>query len=334
MLKGHGDDIYRYERITMNFSSNVYAHFDHSGLFAYLAERLPLVKNYPSPTAEELVDDIADALGIDRRCVSVTNGATEAIYLVAQTFAGEPAAVLAPAFAEYADACEMYSSQVRYASSLNDIDAECKVVWLCNPCNPTGAVMDKTLLLDYVKEHPEKVFVIDASYAPYTMCQLPTARELLRPNVLMLHSMTKEFGIPGLRLGYVTGMEEMIIRIDSHRMPWSVNQLAIDAGRYLLAHKEDYAFDLSMLMEERRRVGHAMQELGITVSPSDTHILLAELPHGSAAELKDRLARQHGILVRDASNFHSLTDRHFRIAVQRPEENDCFLAALEKFRRS
>lgn len=316
----------------MNFSSNVYGHFDHSGLFAYLSERLPMVQNYPSPAADELAADLSAVLCIDRGNVCVTNGATEAIYLIAQIFAGLPCTVLAPAFAEYADACEMYSTPVRYAASLDDVDAETKVVWLCNPCNPTGAVMGKTTLLDYICAHPEKVFVVDASYSHYTMRPVPSATELLLPNVLMLHSMTKEFGVPGLRLGYVTGTKDMISRLDAHRMPWSVNQLAIDAGRYLLAHKDDYAIDLSMLMSEREKVGHAMQQMGMKVAPSDTHILLAELPYGSAAELKDCLARNHGILIRDASNFHSLTERHFRIAVQRPEENDCLLNALEELR--
>ena len=117
-------------------------------------------------------------------------------------------------------------------------------------------------------------------------------------------------------------------------MPWSVNGLAGEAGLYLLAHSEDYRLPLEMLLHERKRVGEALQASGICdVLPSDTHILLCRLRSGNAAELKERLIRQHGILIRDASNFEGLDSRYFRIAVQTPAENDELINCLRGWKR-
>lgn len=112
-------------------------------------------------------------------------------------------------------------------------------------------------------------------------------------------------------------------------MPWSVNQLAQDAGLYLLSHKDDYRLDVPLLMSERKRVADALQAIGgIEVHGSDTHILLCRIVHGTASQLKDLLAERHGLLIRDASNFEGLSQAHFRIAIQTPAENDMLLHAL------
>ena len=86
MIEGHGDDAYKYQDIKLNFSSNVYNHFCHEGLFCYLADKLDNVVSYPEPAPFRLEEAIAQLLGLQPNEVCVTNGATEAIYLIAQTF--------------------------------------------------------------------------------------------------------------------------------------------------------------------------------------------------------------------------------------------------------
>ena len=116
-------------------------------------------------------------------------------------------------------------------------------------------------------------------------------------------------------------------------MPWSVNQLAIEAAHYLLAHKSDYALDLPTLMAERERMARELSAInGITVYPSDTHILLCRIEGTTAAKLKDYLANNYGILIRDASNFRGLDEHFFRIAVQTPEEDNQLLNILKEWR--
>ena len=330
MIDGHGDDIHHYPHIRINFSSNVYHHFEHTGLFAYLSSRLDTIKNYPEPTPQRAEKAIANAIGLQPEQVMLTNGATEGIYLISQTFHRCLSAILIPTFSEYADACYLHEHSVTSINNLTDIPATAQMVWLCNPNNPTGMVYDKEQLLQIIIQHPDMLFVIDASYAPFTHEPLITPTEAVNlPNVIMLHSMTKEFAIPGIRLGSITANTQLLNRIRQQQMPWSVGTLAQEACCYLMMHQADYHIPLDLLLQERKRMGKALEGTGaIKVYPSHTHILLCQLCNGKASDLKERLAYQHGILIRDASNFKGLDDRHFRIAIQTPIENNQLLTAI------
>ena len=333
MIEGHGDDAYKYQDIRVNFSSNVYNHFCHEGLFCYLADKLDNVVSYPEPAPARLEKCIAQLLNLQPVEVCVTNGATEAIYLIAQTFRGKSSSILMPTFSEYRDACQIHGHKIHsiHNSQLSTLDSQ--LIWLCNPNNPTGTVLDKDQLIQAIEQHPQSLFVLDASYAPFTEEPLLNAAEAyMFPNVLMLHSMTKEYAIPGLRLGYITAHKNLLSEVRRQRMPWSVNQVAIDAGYYLLGHPEEFRLPLHELMHERQRVADKLSALGcIEVWPSQTHILLCKLRMGKAAALKEYLAKEHGLLIRDASNFEGLDDSFFRIAVQEKTENDLLLHAIEKW---
>lgn len=335
--------MYRYGEVSINFSSNIFCHFDHSRLMAHLAKSMPLIESYPEPEPYSLERCLAEKTGVSPCNVTATNGATEAIYLVAQTYAGAQSLVVQPTFAEYADACRQHSHAVTGIKSIseltlplshnaNDGNMHKTILWMCNPNNPTGAVTDKWAIIKAARDYPGILFVVDESYAAYTGREVVTPHEAVElGNMLLLSSMTKDYGIPGLRLGYAVGAEELISDVRSRRMPWSVNAIAIEAGKYLIAHSGEYRIDVSALCSERKRVAEALNGLGIRTWRSDTNILLAELPHGTAAELKQNLAEKHGILIRDASNFESLSPRHFRIAMQLPEENDTIIKAIKEW---
>lgn len=324
----HGDDTYNYDGIRLNFSSNVYNHFNHTGLYRHLAEQMPCITSYPEPTPIHLESMLGERLGIDSDCIMVTNGATEAIYLIAQTYRGSSSAILQPTFSEYEEACRINGHTITAATGIAD---DCsQLFWLCNPNNPTGSALPKERVTEMFRSHPDTLFILDQSYAPYCNEELLTAAEAIAlGNVLMLHSMTKEYGIPGLRLGYIAGSATQLDRIRQMRMPWSVNAMAIKAGEYLLQHSQDYVLPKAMLIAERERMAAALTATGLVdVMPSDTHILLCRLHEGSAARLKEYLAVHHGILIRDASNFHGLDSSYFRIAVQQPEDNEKLLKCL------
>lgn len=325
----HGDDAYKYKDIRLNFSSNVYNHFDHSHLFCYLSGQMACVASYPEPTPSSLEQKMAERLGVSADNIVVTNGATEAIYLIAQAYRGSHSAILQPTFSEYGEACRINEHTLTNIMSLPDHTPQ--LFWLCNPNNPTGHTLPKEELTELFRCHPDTLFILDQSYAPYYNAELLTAGEAVAlGNVIMLHSMTKEYGIPGLRLGYVAGSSMRLNALRQLRMPWSVNSLAIKAGEYLLQHPDDYVLPTEMLISERKRVEETLIATGrISTTPSDTHILLCRLHDGTAADLKDRLARQYGILIRDASNFTGLDSHYFRIAVQTPEENDDLIASIK-----
>lgn len=345
MIEGHGDDTYKYNRpITSNFSSNVYGAVDLSLLKAHLCRCIDGIGNYPEPEPYTLEACIAARYGLAARSVCVTNGATEAIYLIAQTFRGTNTAILQPTFSEYADACLMHGHRITSLYRLPDkkedyrLPPETRMLWLCNPNNPTGTVVDEHHLSELVRHNPQVCFVIDQSYEYFTLRPLWTAARAAEfPNVLLLHSMTKRYAIPGLRLGYVTADTGLLARLRSHRMPWSVNRLAIEAGLFLTEQEvssdaPSMASDIPSYLRETARLRAALESLGgLEVWPTETHFMLVCLRFGKAAALKHYLAGTHGILIRDASNFEGLDERFFRIATQTPAENDRLVEALRQW---
>lgn len=332
MIEGHGDDAYKYKAIKINFSSNVYNHVDHSGLHQHLFQQMESIRTYPEPEPYSLEKVLAKRFHLSSEEVCVTNGATEAIYLIAQTFRNQISAILMPTFSEYADACRLHGHKVVPIYNLNRLPDRGRLIWLCNPNNPTGEVREKEVLTACIKKNPQRIFVMDQSYEFFTQKALLTAREAAEfPNVILLHSMTKRFAVPGLRLGYITACKELLHEIRTQRMPWSVNQLAIEAGHYLLSSSQ-YDIDISLLLKEKERLAQSLLSIGgMEIWPSDTHYMLVQLRMGKAAALKEYLATEQGILIRDASNFEGLNEHFFRIATQTPEENDKLVESIKKW---
>lgn len=334
MIEGHGDDLYKYgKKIVSNFSSNVYNRIDHSGLYQRLNERLSTICSYPEPMPYSLESEIARRYSLTPRQVCVTNGATEAIYLIAQVFQGRISAVLGPTFSEYADACRVHRHKVKPFYSLDALPEDAELVWICNPNNPTGEVRNKEDLKALVDSHPDKLFIFDQSYEYFTLKSLLGIKEAASfPNVILLHSMTKRYAIPGLRVGYFTASEGLTDDVRCRRMPWSVNSLAIEAAKYLLEEGDGISADIPQLLAERERLTNLLLATGmLEIWPTDTHYMLIKLRMGKAAALKDFLAVNHGILIRDASNFEGLDERFFRIATQTPEENDKLVKAISEW---
>ena len=334
MIEGHGDELYKYgKKIVSNFSSNVYNRIDHSGLYQRLNERLSTICSYPEPMPYSLESEIARRYSLTPRQVCVTNGATEAIYLIAQVFQGRISAVLGPTFSEYADACRVHRHKVKPFYSLDALPEDAELVWICNPNNPTGEVRNKEDLKALVDSHPDKLFIFDQSYEYFTLKSLLGIKEAASfPNVILLHSMTKQYAIPGLRVGYFTASEGLTDDVRCRRMPWSVNSLAIEAAKYLLEEGDGISADIPQLLAERERLTNLLLATGmLEIWPTDTHYMLIKLRMGKAAALKDFLAVNHGILIRDASNFEGLDERFFRIATQTPEENDKLVKASSEW---
>ena len=324
MIQGHGDDAYRYEHIRANFSSNIFSHADLSALKRHLAQRLDAVGAYPEPDAHSLAALIARKKGVGEDCVLVTNGATEAIYLVAQAAARAGWRrywVRRPTFSEYDDASLMYGLEPA------DEPEPGAVAWLCNPNNPTGEALG-------ADELPTGgLTVVDQSYEDLTLAPLTSAAEVVeRDDTVQIHSLTKTYAVPGLRIGYTVASPRLTERLRRFQRPWSVNALAVEAGKWLVEHDARGVADLAAYLAEAQRLGQALGAVeGVSVSPTSTHFMLARIDCATAAELKYWLARHHGLLIRDAANFRGLSAHHFRVAAQWPEENDLLVAAIREF---
>ena len=331
MIHGHGDDIYNQDKkIEINFSSNVDTHQNLSTLRTHLIQHISQIHSYPEPDARSLRKLIAEKQGIAMDAVGVTNGATEAIYLIAQAFQGAQTTILIPTFSEYEDACKLNQHQIRFATQLDQINCA-DLVWICNPNNPQGTVFTKQTLLKLIHNHPKIIFVIDQSYEHFSTAGVFSSHEAAQENnLILLHSMTKHFAIPGLRLGYLTSHPNLLSKIMKFRMPWSVNQLAIEAGKFLLS-KYNNLVELDFLLTNAQILYKELQKIKeLEVIPSQTHFFLCRLPTNRLArDLKQHLINQYGILIRDASNFRGLTPHHFRIASQNKEQNTQLVKAIK-----
>lgn len=337
MIHGHGDDLFLFgSKIKVNFSSNIPQRVDHRGLMNYLFNSEVLFSNYPDPDASTVAFLLAEYLKeIKEENILVTNGATEAIYLLAHLFQGKKSAIVVPTFREYQDACLIYGHSLKFVSHLSEIPVDSEMVWLCNPNNPTGLCYDACELRELIKRKPKTTFIIDQAYASYSVKEVLANREVLSSsNLVILGSLTKRFSIPGLRIGYAIADAALISKIKKLKMPWSVNSVAISAAGYLLENKDSYIIDKEKLHQEAKKMVIGFKELGIEALPTDCNFFLSKLQYGNASRLKDWLIDHYGILIRDASNFESLSPSYFRVAAQSPEENVLLLNALKEWTSS
>ena len=338
MIFGHGDDAYRYGgKVEMDFSSNLPTFVDLTNLKVHLAAKLDVIGRYPEPEPFELEALLAEKLGIQPNNVMVTAGATEAIYLIAQLYRGWASVVPQPTFTEYADACKMHDHILSYYDN-DDMELlpEKRLYWLCNPNNPTGNVMLKALMTHVIREQRQYIFVVDQSYEDYTLKAMLQPHEMLDcHNLILIHSMTKKYCIPGLRLGYITGSPVIIDRLRLLRQPWTVSSLAIEAGKFLTQNNVQVIPDKKGYLEEAKRLHQELNETkGLMLMDSDTNFMLAYIEHGTATQLKKWLLDNYGILIRDASNFHGLDNRCFRVSTQKPRENNVLIAALREYTKN
>ena len=286
---------------------------------AHLAMHPEFISHYPEPEAWSLERLIAEQEDLSPQNVLVTNGATDAIYLIAQAFPFQTD-IPHPTFSEYEDACNMFPR----------VEKQYSMVWLCNPNNPTGDVYDQSAIEQLTRRYA--LVVVDSSYECYTHDYMMAASiAAQRNNIIQIHSFTKTYGVPGLRLGYITAHELLISHLRQFLRPWSVSALAIEAGKFLLS---DDSLRCKPDLNEARRLRDELQQIdGILTQETHTNFMLCQFEDGrrSAASLKDYLAREHHMLIRDASNFRGLTPRHFRIAAQTPRENDALVEAVKEY---
>lgn len=252
--------------------------------------------------------------------------------MIAREFSGKQSAIWCPTFREYQDAARLNGHDVKFIERLSDIPEGCDVVWLCSPNNPTGEVIPYEELVRTIDGNPDTIFVVDQSYSPYATRRTLTEGEAVRAgNVILLGSLTKRFGVPGLRLGYAVGTRSLLDRIRKWRLPWSVGGLAIEGGLYLLDNIDKFVIDNEFLHSEASRMGKELEKAGISVSQTDCNFILCRLPRGAARDLKTYLAETAGILIRDASNFEGLDGSCFRVAAQSEMENNQLVEEIRRW---
>ncbi len=340
MLHGHGDDGYRHsQKIIADFSTNVWYGGEPAGLKEYVFDQWATVNRYPEVLAESLAARVAAHHGVRPAQVLMSSGTTESIYLVAQAWAGAQTTIFTPAFAEYEDAARLHDHRLSFRGwdKLESAPAlAAGLVFICNPNNPTGRVLREPALRALLTRSPGTVFVLDEAFIEFTT-SVSTALPLVGEfdNLLIMRSMTKAYAIPGLRLGYVVAPEKLIARLTHGKAPWMVNALAAAAGHFIFEHFATVQPPTARLLADSAAFAAQLaQNDGLTIEPSHTHYFLAQLRHGTAADLKRWLLTRHGLLIRDAANFRGLSPSHFRVSTRPPADNQLLLNALHEWTAS
>ena len=196
--------------------------------------------------------------------------------------------------------------------------------------------MLKALMSHVIRKHHDYTFVVDQSYEALTTKPMLVPNEMLDcHNLILLHSMTKQFCIPGMRLGYITASPILIDRLRQLRQPWSVNALAIEAGKFLIENHIEVIPDKNAYLEEACRLHSELSKIpGLMLMDSYTNFMLCYLEHGTSAHLKQWLIDNYGILIRDASNFHGLDNHCFRVSAQTVKENEALIDSLKEYLRN
>ena len=337
MIYGHTNDTFRYgDKIKLDFSSNIYAWADLSGLKEHLMEHFEVVSHYPESEPSSLEKLLAEHLGVPENTVMITSGANEAIYLIAQLYRNWASVIPQPTFSAYEYACKTFDHLISYDRKDElEVIPEDRIYWICNPNNPTGNVLLKPLVNRIIRQNPRYLYVVDQSFADYTL------RPMLKPsemtdcyNMMLIGSLSKKYCIPGLRLGYIFSSPIIIDRLRQIRQPWTVNAMAIEAGKYLLTNNPQIIPDLQDYLSEAQRLRQELTTIeGIRVLETDTHFMLVLIDFAEALELKQWLINNYGILIRDASDFKGLDSHYFRIAARTKEDDNQLVAAIREFKK-
>lgn len=348
MLTGHGGNYHYWASVLgcspdeiIDMSSNVNPLGPMDGLVAWLRNRMEIIGALPEADASAVIRRFGARYGIDPSNVLVGNGTTHFIYAIPGILDCRKVLIFGPTYSDYADAFLLKGAEVvhriatpetDFCHSLDDLDAEerdCDTIVICNPNNPTGNLIFRDALENFCRRNGQRTIVVDESYLPFSdaeeTCTL-LGSDL--QNVVVLHSMSKIFRIPGLRIGFaVSANPKLIRRFRQAQQPWCVNALAQEAACFLLDPQcptDAFIAETRRFFDEEKRtmVEILSEETGLRVFPSATSFLLIRLPEGLAASVVvEETVRTHRILLRDCSNFHGLDSRFVRVSLKTSEVN-------------
>jgi histidinol-phosphate aminotransferase len=314
----------------------------HPKVVEAIAAAAGAMNRYPDPDATLLRRRIAERYDTEPARVAVGNGSCEILLAAAEALCEPGAEILYawPAFSMYPYLPALTGArEVRVPlgeGDVHDLDAMAaevtaatQLVLVCNPNNPTGTHVPAAEVAAFCEGLPEHVTVIlDEAYVEFQTHDDPdTTIDLLAdlPNLVVLRTFSKIFGLAGLRVGYALGSPKFRAALDAVRQPFSVNALAQAAGAEAILHQDDVTRRVEATVVERLRVEEGLQELGLATS--DTHANFSWIDLGGADE-GDVVAglAERQIAVRPGTPLGD--PGHIRVSYGTAEENGRFLAAL------
>lgn len=345
------------KNIRIDFSSNINPLGISKKVFEKLRTNIKLAYIYPDPKCTELKKKIIEYIDCEfnlevNENLITGNGATELIHYFAAAFARKKTLIPIPTFCEYELAARRRKSKLVFVPPLdnnfqidsdsianltNNPDNEIGSVFLCNPNNPTGKFFRKEILEILEKIDKKIPILLDESYIEFTDTKKENDNNyfinLIKDsnNLVILRSLTKTFGLAGLRVGYALSTNENIQKLNNNLISWNVNGLAQIAAIEALKDKSHIKAARKNNISEKKRVFKLLEKnRKIRVISSDVNFYLIEiLNEKTSTELTSKLLIKNGILVRDCKSFRGMNDKFIRVAIKTPKENDVLLESLE-----
>jgi histidinol-phosphate aminotransferase len=301
------------------------------------------LSRYPDSRSTLLRREIARINGVSENNVLVCSGSTEIIRLAMIAYLGEKDRILLvePTYGEYRLSCEIAGAEVNtFLTSAEDdfrpdIDAladrimteKPKMIFLCNPNNPTGYYLKRDEFDRILSTVSESLVVLDEAYISFVNRAWSSTEYIEKKNLLILRSMTKDYALAGLRLGYAIAGEEAISVLSRVCPPWNVNVIAQRAGITALQSKEYLEKSRKLVFREKNYLVTNLGKLGFVCVPSDANYFLVKV--NNAAEFRKRLLINNKTLVRDCTSFG--LPQYIRIAPRSHNQNRKLIAAIEEF---
>ena len=326
----------------LDFSANINP-LGSPPLRELLLEELEHIGHYPDNSYRNFRRAAAKFVNVDMECIVPGNGSSELIRLFAECCIeeGDIALVPTPSFGEYANQSLLAGATVQRVNIgegglplLKDTDlARAKLLFLCNPNNPTGRLLSAGQVTDLADrcEEAQTFLLVDEAFIELSdpkesVAALAPHREFL----FVMRSLTKSFGVPGLRLGFGVTNETLAGILNLARIPWSIGSLAAAAATYLLGCEEHLVQSRLVIKEELAWLDSALRGLGLLPLHSQVNFMLVNIkPSGLDSDVLAESSMREGVLVRDCQSF-GLGKSYIRVAVRGHIENERLIAALEK----
>jgi threonine-phosphate decarboxylase len=304
---------------------------------------------YPDSNSNELRQTIANHFGINRGNIVVGNGSTELMYLFAEVFIkkGDKAFMPAPTFGEYASAVCKTGEATKFVNlgrtftvkpesfKRNMIGA--KLVFLCNPNNPTSMLISQETLKDIIETalKQDTLVFLDEDFLEFVDAEksLSMINKIGKyPNLFVLRSFTKIYGLTGLRVGYGIANPDIINVLSSAKIPWNINCIAQAAAVAALKDEQHLQVTLEIIKKEKAWLMVEFGKFsGFKFTEPDANFFFIDVRKSgfTAAELKSKMLKQ-GILIRDCTSFKGLDEFYIRVAVKTHQENERMLSAFRR----
>ena len=342
----HGGDIYN-NKVELDFSANINPFGMPESIEAAAIEGIRKSIHYPDIACSELRAAIAKKESVSKEQIICGNGAAEVIFSLIYAYKPKKALLVYPTFLEYEQAlkaggCHIQSYMLRKEDNfelteaiLDTLEDSLDLMFLCNPNNPTGAVISKSLLTSIIHKCHELgiLLVIDECFQDFLMEQDQDSRKgslEQYPNLFILKAFTKMYGMAGLRLGYgLSANQKLLEGMKLVTQPWNVSIPAQKAGIAACGEEAFARKSRAYVAKQREYLKEKLKSLDFDVYDSKANFIFFEGPKGLY-----EVCLQHKVLIRSCSNYIGLGDTYYRIAVKSQEENEKLVEVLQQIRKN